>query len=1129
MVLNPNAFAFGSPVGQSNYLTQAEEPAGFFESVGLNYGLEYDHYIETARNAIRFGFETQEGYDPFNDMTGYEQYADHLYFARSPEHMVELKRFIDESQARRERLGTASLSTMITAGLVSGIVDPVNLVTLPFGGPAVGVGRSVLRGAASVGAIQVGLEAGRQTFDPVATIEETTFNIGSAMVFGGVFGGAMSVPITRRAQAMARQHENLSEEFRQITAIQNVSSLTARDLELIGSRELRDLGGMTDDGLRQGVAPLQRRMTQLESQPASPARDAQIEQVASDIRMFQAETAIREIEGLGYTGEQLWRYADNIFMRSPVYRAISSPFKSILQSDWAPASLRSAAVRLASDRSNGLVLNRLGLTTGASVFERSAMRNGEWVMAHTSLMNHFRDSYQIKAPEVLDINPTRIIRNTMGSEDSYDNWLRRINQHRVNRTQGLSAPDQAAVKVLDDYFKKMEVEAESVGLMGSRVSIENDLRMARDRIDALEQRLRAATRKKDQRIAGRITERLKQLRSKEAELDDTLKNFSSANLLPGNAEPFFPRFWNTRAIEARRQDFANILRKWYTQNPRVWDQDANGKWVQNNLLTTPDAIDKRVERTILRILGEDDEYRAENITFGHNRSRHFRHRELDIPNSMVMDFIEQNPIAAMKMYSHRVVPQIEFRKQFGGSFDDLWFDIETDMLSRGLSDKNIDAARRDLGHLYDRVAGVTLRNPNALNRQAANVMKSAAELNYMGSSGFSAITEFGRIIGEHDLGDIIKSLWGMATNSRIRMQVKEIRAAGEAVDLLKGQAYMRFSEQIGNDVTGSSLWSKARNSFYTLNLLGPITQITKNLDGIVRAHTILDRSIRAANGQADEFELTWLARYNINQDMAKRIAAQPHQDSNTLRLANTEAWTDAEARDVFRSAMNTGIINTIVHGTPADRPIITDGVVYVPMRVARRFGYSEDRFYKGYARIENGLLSLPFQFLNFTLGSLNKTLASASQGQLKNKTLMFSSMMGLAYMSLSIKTPDERWQEMTWQDTFARTFDQSGIMALYSDLFYRSMTTVGALTGVNPTGDFLQPKFPVQRGMEDFATTWIGAGPNITWDILSNGLGNLAEGDYGQGFMHLTRNLPFARYWFWKDQMNEMTRSWAYD
>ena len=54
-------------------------------------------------------------------------------------------------------------------------------------------------------------------------------------------------------------------------------------------------------------------------------------------------------------------------------------------------------------------------------------------------------------------------------------------------------------------------------------------------------------------------------------------------------------------------------------------------------------------------------------------------------------------------------------------------------------------------------------------------------------------------------------------------------------------------------------------------------------------------------------------------------------------------------------------------GTPADKPIAVDGVFYVPMRIARLAGMKEDKVL-GYARIEQPLMALPFQFYSYSCG-----------------------------------------------------------------------------------------------------------------------------------------------------------------
>ena len=137
--------------------------------------------------------------------------------------------------------------------------------------------------------------------------------------------------------------------------------------------------------------------------------------------------------------------------------------------------------------------------------------------------------------------------------------------------------------------------------------------------------------------------------------------------------------------------------------------------------------------------------------------------------------------------------------------------------------------------------------------------------------------------------------------------------------------------------------------------------------------------------------------------------------------------------------MSSGILNTIMNATPADRPRMADGVALIPMRIARKFGMKEDAKYKGYARTESALLSLPFQFYSFALAAVNKTTAAYTTGQMRSPLFGAIWMMGLGYGVLEIKSQlssgsRRTWENMPFTDKLIRSFDQSGLAALYTDM-----------------------------------------------------------------------------------------------
>ena len=149
-------------------------------------------------------------------------------------------------------------------------------------------------------------------------------------------------------------------------------------------------------------------------------------------------------------------------------------------------------------------------------------------------------------------------------------------------------------------------------------------------------------------------------------------------------------------------------------------------------------------------------------------------------------------------------------------------------MKKGLTDKQINEHMRDFNLMYDRIAGAVLRNPSALNQRAAYIMKEAAA-NYMGSGWIAAVPEFGRVMMEHDGQTMIKVISALLDKETLKMGAKDVRLSGEAIDILKGSAFARLVDDMANNVDANEFWNKARNAFYTLNGLGPLTQLSKTL------------------------------------------------------------------------------------------------------------------------------------------------------------------------------------------------------------------------------------------------------------------------------------------------------------
>ena len=1106
---------------------------------------------------IYYGTQVQDGYDAWGDMEGYKEFASHLIHATSPEHMSFLKRGLDVGMEARQTLADASGGNVF----VSSLLNPINAIAIPFAGPAA-IGSSALkstavgfaRTAAGVATIETGAELVLGYKDPLRSFEEQAMNVISATVFGGAIGGALSGSAAKVYNKTKLAHEDY---FQTVTRLERIENLTPEAIAV--PRAERPLGNVSTEDLLQlarvfdDKAEAQRKVLSdpnLSDASRAKAEDS-LNSALEQSQYHKNELGIRDLNDLGFDVNNKWSIVENAFTKSAFFKAISTPMKRTLMGKY-PNMIKEMFVRSYNDSGMALALNSVNIPTPNSVFQRIGVANGRWVTLHDELVKIWGKDTQIAVLDKLDINLGDTYRKATFSDNTYSKWLTRINEKRI-RGDAMSDAESQAANLITEYFSKAQKRLEETGQISNKAGLDSRIARLETELMGLQEKLRTEKLRKDNRskktipvLQARVKEietRINVNRGRRIALDNRnvegggdLIELSGKKPDSSVDELFFPRFWDKRAIKKNREEFGKRLFDWFKKHPYVDEYDAGlGKSTRIVLSDNDADIMARVDKTIDRILGDEDptSLEAAGLDVGMlpqaGRSKHFRHRNLDIPNNLVLEFMHTDPLAAIRTYAARIEPRYEYAKEFGKDVDSVMFDMRLEMIASGYSTKEINKVMKDYRHMYDRIVGTLHREPSTvvgkLERGMANFLREAASFSYMGSAGLSAIPDFGRIVLEYDLESIAKGMQEIVNKNNLYLPQNEIRKAGEAIDILKGLANMRITEDLSNNIDSSAILNGARNAFYTLNGLAPLTGIAKQLAGIIDGHTIIDYSKRYS--ALTKMEKTWLARHGIGAEDAAAIAKQPVQTMDSgLYVANTDGWADEALVTKYRVALNSNIMNVIMNGTPADKPIITDGVAYIPMNVAGKFGMVEDANYPGYARVASGFMGLPFQFYSYTLANVNKTIGAIASGQVKNRAIGITTMLSLAYLSLSIRTPDYIWDEMDWRDKFARSFDTSGVAALYSDLFYTSMHTTLALAGPNITNGFISPKFPQEPSTMDAIGGFAGAGPSWGLDMMQS-VNEMINGNFGEGAKDAVRALPFMRNYFIKDDVNQLTRGWG--
>jgi hypothetical protein len=152
---------------------------------------------EWSRPAPMSSFDPS--YDPFKNITGYEDYAREFVAANDDDDVMHVKSRIDAERKRTELLNDAGGLGWVAA-LSAGLLDPINLI--PVGGGAFAVARTsatlsrmarAAQGAGRLGVAagigQAAQEAGLQATQITRPISESVIAVGGATPLGGLRGG----------------------------------------------------------------------------------------------------------------------------------------------------------------------------------------------------------------------------------------------------------------------------------------------------------------------------------------------------------------------------------------------------------------------------------------------------------------------------------------------------------------------------------------------------------------------------------------------------------------------------------------------------------------------------------------------------------------------------------------------------------------------------------------------------------------------------------------------------------------------------------------------------------------------------------------------------------------------------
>ena len=1047
-------------------------PTGFWEGVAATSAYNNMPLVESVQEQMMFGSRARDAsFDPVDVIDDeYLPYYEEFVRAKDQEHFDFIKQRVDNERRRKQTMSDASFASQIVGGMADPLFFTAFIPALNVVSLSGGIARSAYNFGKIGAAYGVASEARRAPFAQTDDPFESTQNIASATVFSAFFGGAL-----KGATYTAPFFKSSANKVNRIARGEEVPPL------------------FTDEN----------------------------------------------------TGKPTL-VGDNEKFDVKVYNPFGSYFQRALSNPNIPAGVKEKMLRYTYNSSVGL--KGAGDTTAPQSINQMAQTYEG--LAH-EYMKKFSDLHRMqvdghKQARFLGADTQEMTFRTGDFNDWFEDTVTRyMQQDNPNPTISRKALDGAtkeqkqAFKEFDTFFKAFDEDARYVGVLRDDARIKADMAKLQKLVD--EKAAKLANLEDSIKAKGGATSKQAKKRN---ELDGEMAGLRTRldelqNVLdtPTRKSFRFAMYYNKLLLssdDAARAKFTQTLVDHYTQK---------------GLPNPKESADMTVARILEEAAEELEDARA---TGKAGSAKHLKHRKTDLEEWQVEEFLVKTP-DVFHTYAQQMGRRIEHARAFDGkNIDEILEEVTDEMVKARMSAKEIAEVRAGFVGEHDRVMGALSRSPDRYDNQLSKFLKNYAGWAYLGGAGISAVTDAGTIVLAHGYRDVYRAAVAGLNDRSVGKVLSEMQNGGAALDMIRNFAQQKLLGDTMKRVQPNKLeqvQEVGNRIMYTANGLGPITTIFKFADGLLTNDKFYRLSKKMADGKRlSRYDQEYLNRYGIDDELAKYISDMPFEkaEASNFFLANTDNWPNKTPQERlmkrrYQAAVTAHSDNTVVMGQAFDRPLIMDGVTYVkdnPAMAGMRkiypnlFAIDKKASYGGVnmVRIESGLMTLPFTFMNFVFGANNKILGSILDPARRNRIQGATALIALSYLSFEIKSGlgmASWWdRESESPDIIARVIDHSGLVGIYGDLGYMGLAVAGNLAD-KPEDFFIEPKFVSpdrEDRLVDGLITPFGAPVDLGVGFY-RAANDLINGNISDGANEIRRNLPFVGLPFIRDDVKELTNT----
>ena len=1005
-------------------------------------------------------FKVDPQYDPYYDpqLFKYKELMGNFLHSKSKEHTSYLiERFIDKNK----KINGSPF--YIIGRILGGITDPSSLFLFTKAGNILLTGSRLSR-SAKFGAIIGGEEAGKRFFDDTRPMTESTMITAGAVIIPALFPAINN----KMASKKFDDYADMLDEVDNVT-----------------------FGSSTVGAAQMKVDP--KKVTKL-----------------NEMNQIQPT-------GLGVFGEQgPWNPVFRVLKRNML--AAQDFIENVLEIPlYQRKNFADGVTNPSIERS---VKKRYAPTVVTAMRKIEEFYN-QYLQRHgKNQQNFFERTFDTKLGRNSN-SGNRILSPKEFREEIWD--ARVANMYKTSAD--VSDEAKAAAKDLDNYFGPLGREYDELGI--TQAFIEKQIRQLEDWIKSTK-----SNSKKSYFISLK--------RKAEERLAYVNKNGALKK------DNYLPMMFRRDVIEARYDEFKALMTKMLKDKgtpDKVIEEIIEQFKMYQPVIRFPNIADELKSAALKGELIDTAEL-AERIN---KVSSRFRARDLNIDYRVLAEagFIEKDVQTLTKLYFNQVVPDIEITKIFGDPMAYGFKHTNTGPYKMGilqiskLYDDMIDAATsikkkealiiEKNQQLADLDASIALirgtyglaEDPNRSFSRGVRIMKLYNAMTML--TGIAQTVDTARLVMINGIGKTFKMNWDIMTSGYAKeiwkMNMKTTQLGGEALDLWnssRAMAMYGMDDTIGVFNKFERGMSSMGNLYFTfLNLSNPWNTAVKNIASIYNGTRMLEAiEGLVTKNKISKVDRARLKNLGITDGMAKDIWEQyikygvgkgskrkwtTYGDSyKSVRVANTESWTNKKAADAYHNAI----------GKQANIDIVTPSKGDVPLWANREIG---------------GMIA---QFKKFGMAATQRMLMRGLQEKDAN---FFTRVLLLLAAGAGVDAFRQRafnrdYAKKPFGQKIVDAFDRSGLGGIYSDINNAIERLANNEIGLrplliakkpygtyrdllnNPIPDVLGPTASQIANISDIAWTW-------------------GTGKYNH---HTARNvrrlLPFQNVWFLDSLFDEVER-----